>query len=132
MIVGVLQLELTIPHSQSLKDKRRVVKSLKDRLHREHMVSVAETGAIDDLRTAVLTVALASTSAPFASEVFDRILEKVRAVAEARLGSVSRRMIHESELEWRGEADGSDDAAWSQSEAAMAADAERLLRGGES
>ena len=32
MTVGVLQLELSIPDAMSLKDKRRVVKSLKDRI----------------------------------------------------------------------------------------------------
>ena len=44
MVVGILQFELLVPGATSLKDKRRVVKSVKDRLHREHLVSVAEVG----------------------------------------------------------------------------------------
>ena len=44
MTVGVLQLELSIPSAFSLKDKRQVVKSLKDRIAHAHNVSVAKWG----------------------------------------------------------------------------------------
>ena len=47
MTVGVLQLELSIPSAFSLKDKRQVVKSLKDRIAHAHNVSIAEVGALD-------------------------------------------------------------------------------------
>lgn len=42
MPVGLLTLELHIPDAQSLKDKRQVLRSLKDRLRRHHNVAVAE------------------------------------------------------------------------------------------
>lgn len=42
MIVGLLQLDLHIPEAGSLKSKRFVVKSLKDRLRKKFNVSVAE------------------------------------------------------------------------------------------
>ena len=45
MHVGVLQLELSITDAMSLKDKRRVVLSLKDRIAHGHNVSIAEVGA---------------------------------------------------------------------------------------
>ena len=48
MTVGVLQLELSIGDAMSLKDKRRVVLSLKDRISHAHNVSIAEVGALDD------------------------------------------------------------------------------------
>ncbi len=131
MVLGVLQFELTIPHSESLKDKRRVVKSLKDRLHREHMVSVAEIAALDDPRTAVLALSLVSNSAPHASGVMDRVIEKLKAIPEARLGSVSREMIHESELDWQS-AVGADDPHWAEQEKRMVEEAERILGEGAS
>jgi uncharacterized protein YlxP (DUF503 family) len=96
MVITVLQFELIIPHSESLKDKRRVVKSLKDRLHREHMVCVAELAALDNIRTAVMGVACLSSSAPYASEVLDRIMEKLKGLHDARLGEVTRKTIHPS------------------------------------
>lgn len=94
MVIIVLQFELIIPHSESLKDKRRVVKSLKDRLHREHMVCVAELGALDNIGVAVMGVACLSSSAPYASEVLDRIVEKLKGLHDARLGELTRRTIH--------------------------------------
>ncbi len=42
MIVGVLELELAIPSADSLKAKRMVLRSLKDRVRRQFNVSVAE------------------------------------------------------------------------------------------
>ncbi len=42
MIVGVATADLHIPHARSLKDKRRVVKSLLDRIAHKHRVSAAE------------------------------------------------------------------------------------------
>ena len=42
MPVGLLTLELHIPDAQSLKDKRQVIRSLKDKLRRQFNVAVAE------------------------------------------------------------------------------------------
>ncbi len=78
MIVGILQLELTIDWAQSLKDKRRVVASLKDRLHREHQVSVAEVAEQDNIRVARLGVVMAASSVPSCQSTLDRILDKVQ------------------------------------------------------
>ena len=78
MIVGILQVELSIDHARSLKDKRRVVSSLKDRIHREQQVSVAEVDAHDVHTLARLGVAVASSSVPHCQGVLDRVLAKIR------------------------------------------------------
>jgi len=52
MVVGLLRLELRITDANSLKDKRRVLKSLIERLRNRHNVSVAETGHQDYWRSA--------------------------------------------------------------------------------
>lgn len=78
MVVGILQVELKIDAPTSLKDKRRVVLSLKDRLHREHMVSVAEVDSQDDMHTAVLGVAVAASDIGQCQSVLDHVLEKIR------------------------------------------------------
>lgn len=77
MVVGILQVELMIDHANSLKDKRSVVKSLKDRLHREHMVAVAEVDALDQWRRAVLGLSAVSTSVPHVQGMLDRIVEQL-------------------------------------------------------
>ena len=78
MVVGILQLELTIDGSHSLKDKRRVVRSLKDRLHREHQVSVAEVGDLELHNRAHLGIAMAGSSVPTCQSTLDRVLDKLR------------------------------------------------------
>lgn len=77
MHVGVLQIELLIRASESLKDKRRVVKSVKDRLHREHQVSVAEVATQDHHRVATLGVAVTAEEAPRCASVLDAIVQKL-------------------------------------------------------
>jgi uncharacterized protein YlxP (DUF503 family) len=77
MIIGVLQVELTIDGSQSLKDKRRVVSSLKNRLHREHQVSVAEVDLLDNHRKAMLGITMAGNSVPHCQSTLDRLVDKL-------------------------------------------------------
>ena len=57
-VVGVCRLMLHLPESHSLKDKRRVLRSLKDRLSNTYSVSVAETGAQYVWQSAELLVAM--------------------------------------------------------------------------
>lgn len=60
MVVGLIAWELEIFGAQSLKDKRRVVRSLKDRLHARFNISVAETGHQDLWQRAELTACVVS------------------------------------------------------------------------
>lgn len=90
MFIGTLQVELVVPGSVSLKDKRRVVKSLKDRLHRRHLVSVAEVDALDHQRLAVLGVAVVAGSSGRAGEVLDAVSARLRAEPDAEVRSLVR------------------------------------------
>jgi len=60
MTVGILQLELNIGDAMSLKDKRRIILSLKDRIAHGHNVSIAEVGALDEDRRSILGLAMVS------------------------------------------------------------------------
>lgn len=77
IIVGVLTFTLLIPGSGSLKEKRRVVRSFKDRLRSRFNVSVAETGSQNLWQRAEIGVALASGDREFAGKVLGEILEHV-------------------------------------------------------
>lgn len=78
MTVGVLQLDLSIADAMSLKDKRRVVKSVKDRLSARFNVSVAETGALDLHRRAVISVALVANETQYVQSQLDKIVNFVQ------------------------------------------------------
>jgi uncharacterized protein len=77
MFVGVLRLTFAVVGAQSLKDKRRVVLSFKDRVVARFRVSVAEVGSLDDPRHAVLGVAVISNEAAHC----DSVLAEVAHVA---------------------------------------------------
>lgn len=101
MVLGILQFELLIADPESLKDKRRVIRSVKDRLHREHMVSVAEVAAQDKLNVAVLALACVGTDGGRVGETLDHVTEKLRSLPDAELGDTSRRILHQDEIEAR-------------------------------
>ncbi len=98
MLVAVLQFEVFVRCAECLKDKRRVVRSLKDRLHHDHQVSVAEVGGLEEHRRAELAVALVSSDVAYANEVLDRITEKLREHREAELGRVTRCVIDRDDM----------------------------------
>ncbi len=85
MVVGVLTLRLAVFEAQSLKDKRRVVRSLKDRIAARHNVSIAEVDDQDRHQFATLGVAMVSNDPRFVQSALDRIVEEVRRSATAIL-----------------------------------------------
>jgi len=85
MVVGVLQMRILVRDAQSLKDKRRVVRSLKDRIRNDFNVSVSEVDALDQRQTAVLGVTLATNDRKFADEVLAKVVDFVRRAPEGEL-----------------------------------------------
>ena len=85
MVIGVLQLELGVGDAMSLKDKRRVIKSLKDRLAHGHNISIAEVGALDEHRRAILGVAMVSNDTRYVQGALSKIVDFVRTVPNVEL-----------------------------------------------
>lgn len=80
--IGVLTLEIVLENSHSLKDKRHVVKSLKDRLRNKFNVAVAEIDYQDLWQRAVVAAVTVSSDRGHAEQV----LQSVEAEAAALLG----------------------------------------------
>lgn len=78
MIVGVCSFELHLPGSRSLKDKRRVVKSLVDRIHQRFRVSVAETDFHDLHQRAEISVAVVTNG----EGEMEKLMEEIRSLAD--------------------------------------------------
>ena len=93
MKIGILQFEMEVPESRSLKDKRRVVKSIKDRLHREHMVSVAEVGSLEIWNLATMGLACVSADGAYLRGVLAAIVDKLNAWPDAKLAAYSADVI---------------------------------------
>ena len=80
--VGTLTLQIRIEHSRSLKDKRQVLRSLKDRLRRCHNLAVAEVGGQTSWKDSVVASATVAGSAAGAR----RVLEAAHGEAVRVLG----------------------------------------------
>ena len=85
MHVGVLQVEISIPDAMSLKDKRQVVKSLKDRIAHGHNVSIAEVGALDEHRRSIIGVAMVSNDKRYVEGALSKLVDFIRMVPQASL-----------------------------------------------
>jgi uncharacterized protein YlxP (DUF503 family) len=85
MIVGSLRVRLLIRQSRTLKDKRQVVQSIKDRLQNRFNVSVAEVEAQDHRQLAVLGLAMVSNEASHVRSAFEQVVAALRGHPVAEL-----------------------------------------------
>ena len=82
MNVGVCKVRLQIPANQSLKGKRRVIKSLCQRIRNRYEVSIAEVGDNDSWQIATLGIACVSGSVRHADEVIDNVIAYIERSRE--------------------------------------------------
>ena len=74
MLIGSLQIELMIPDSNSLKQKRYVLSSIKQRLRNKFNVSVAEVDHQDLWQRSVIGVVMVGNKQKFLTEAMQKIL----------------------------------------------------------
>ena len=85
MVIGVIAWELEVFGCHSLKEKRSVIKSLKDRLHDRFNISVAETGHHDLWQRAELTACLVSSDKKHAESVLSSADALIQGEPRARV-----------------------------------------------
>ena len=85
MTIGALQIELTVIDAMSLKDKRRVIKSIKDRIAHAHNVSIAEVGALDEHRRSILGIAMVGNDGRYVEGALSKLVDFIRAVPQVSL-----------------------------------------------
>ncbi len=74
MVVGTCTIDLRLPANGSLKDKRRVLRSLIAKVHHQFNVAIAEVDGHDSWRVATLGIACVSTQAEHAHQVLERVV----------------------------------------------------------
>ena len=94
MRVGVLRVDLHIAAAQSLKEKRHVLRSLKDRLLSRFNVSVAEVGSQDLWQRAELGLATVGLDAKGTDAALRKIEEFIRRHPGAFVLDMERQIIH--------------------------------------
>ncbi len=85
MVIGVMTLEFHLPSCQSLKSKRYIVKSLKDRLFNKFNVSVAEIEYQNLWQRTKIAVVTVSGNKRFANSVLSKVMDLARLEREAVL-----------------------------------------------
>jgi uncharacterized protein YlxP (DUF503 family) len=87
--VGVLTLELRLENSFSLKDKRQVVRSLKDRLRRKYNVAVAEIDYQELWQRAAVAAVTVSSDHSYAEKLLQSVEEEAASLLGSELASTS-------------------------------------------
>ena len=93
MHVLLIKLSLQIPDAHSLKDKRRQIRSLKDRLSSRFNVSVAEIDALDNWQKAVIGVCMISNDKSYLDKQYSLVEALVLEYTELELVNVTREWV---------------------------------------
>jgi uncharacterized protein YlxP (DUF503 family) len=75
VVIGLLTLELHIPASGSLKEKRQILKSLLERTRNRFNVSIAEVDHLDLWQRATVAATCVSNDQAFVDQVLNRVRE---------------------------------------------------------
>lgn len=75
--MGLLQLDIFLPESHSLKDKRSVIKSLRETVRKKFNVSIAETGEQDKWGKSQLSISKVSNQSAVIRKEFQNIQKDI-------------------------------------------------------
>ncbi|MBN1295580.1 DUF503 domain-containing protein [bacterium] len=93
MPVGICHIEFEINGAMSLKDKRRVVKSIKDRIRNRFNVSVAEIGDLDRWQRAEIGIACISNDAAYIDGQMASVIRMMETDGRINLIDVSTEIV---------------------------------------
>jgi uncharacterized protein YlxP (DUF503 family) len=90
VIIGSLEIQLRLEGCESLKDKRRILRSLMDRVRHEFHVAIAEVDDTELWGNATVGVACVSNSARHADSILQHVIDAFDANPSVIVESVSR------------------------------------------
>lgn len=93
MTVGLLTVELRIPASHSLKDKRRVLRSLLDRIRDKFNVAIAETADNDLWARSTVSVVTVANDVQHVNTVLNKVIQQFDGHPEAEVLRVDMEML---------------------------------------
>ena len=93
MHILLIKLQLHIPYSHSLKDKRRQIKSLKDKLSHRFNASVAELDNLDEWQQSTIGLCMLSNDKSYLDSQYSLVENLVLEYAQLELTSISREWI---------------------------------------
>ncbi len=94
MVVGVCCIRLVLHGNRSLKGKRKVVKSLIEKVKHRYNVSIAEVGSNDDLVRAEIGFATVGNDRQFINSVADKVIEFIYSLGTAEVTDHTLELIN--------------------------------------
>jgi hypothetical protein len=93
MIIGILEIKLYIPESNSLKHKRRIIKSILDRVKNHFNVSIAEIGHQDISKTALVGLTVVGNDSSHINSILDKIVSFINRLMFGAMADYKREII---------------------------------------
>ena len=93
MNIGVLTIQIHLHGIGSLKEKRRIVKSLIERLRNRFNFSVSEVAAHDSKAQAVIGLAVVSNDGAFTNKQLDTVINFIRQDGRFYVGNIEREIF---------------------------------------
>lgn len=92
-VVGVLSVRLVMRNASSLKDKRRIIKSLKDHVKNKFNVSISETGALDHCQYSRLSVAMVGNDLHYVNSTLSNLINMLRVATSFELADYQLKFV---------------------------------------
>ena len=93
MHIGTLTIVLYLHDTESLKDKRQIIKSLIETTRRKFNISIAEVDDLDKWRRATLAIACVANNGPYVNRVLDKVLDSIESNPLVQVGEVALEML---------------------------------------
>lgn len=93
MIVGLLTLDLHLLEADSLKSKRLLIKSLKDRIRNRYNVSIAEVDAHNLWQRSVIAMACVANEKRLINQIFEDVRKLIQSIPSVELIDSTMEML---------------------------------------
>lgn len=93
MLVGLVYVKIYIPFSHSLKEKRKVVKSICTKVKKNFNVSIAEIDSLDFQQTIGIGIAVVSNDKKHIESITDKMLNYIESNTEGEIIEVNREIV---------------------------------------
>lgn len=93
MMIGCCTVEIRIPMSNSLKDKRGVIKSMTERLRNQFNIAVAEIDKNDNLKLATIGLVTISNDSRYIDQLLSKVVKFIEDFREVQLVDYSIEFI---------------------------------------
>lgn len=93
MHIGTLTIVVRIHDTQSLKDKRQIIKSLIEKTRQKFNISMAEVDDLDNWRKATIGVACVANDGAYVNSVLDKVVDTLEGNPAIEVAGIDLEML---------------------------------------